>query len=1388
MGDVFAMKTKTQNQSRLCGSALVAAAAVVLSIGRLAEAQSFQQPVESPIVTQPYAAYSVGSAGKFHTGMDIAKNGTSPVDSYSVPIRAARTGTVQRIFGLYRAGNNLRQYNPDTGVYTWAVAPGPAYDQPGGDNHGLGTCVILYHADLQLYSLYGHLDAVVTGLSVGQTVNAGAQIGMMGNSYKQYLRRCRVDAATCPLPAEQSAPSGIVVSDADGFNPHLHFESKDRGVVSARRTDDEGPDWGYTPGNTGPNLPGHPNWFGYHDPNLFLNETVQRLAQPLPIEVLQAPLSVRDYPSTNSTLSLVLTSIGSRTDGKLPAFVASRSVGNQWYQIYLPNAATEGWSASGWIAANVGAVEYSRPNATLSQIKVLDDSARVFQAKDAGSATLAFAYGENHADQQRFVPLDSPAGWHDVFLTERNPQQDGWILSSAAQLISGDAAATATRTPGLTATTNVAATGTATRTTAAGATATATSAVTLGTTPTRTVNVNQTATATVTGVTRTPTPTATPTTTVSLPNCVSSGCGLTVCPAPLDFGTVPLGNTADASVFVRNDSPSATVAGSVGTGDPFSITSPTSLLLGPGQSATYGVRFTPVGNGFSDQGFQVSVTSPVLCSFSTRLWGTGVTVPNGLSISLVGAGRVGNNAGIECAAGPCTFDLGSGTQLTLTAGPATGWAFSGWSGACSGTAACALSMNAPRSVTATFVPTGLTGRWTVASSPTTSSLRSVFFIDDHSGWAVGDNSIILRTFDGGATWSSQPNPGGGVGTLYDIHFADALTGWTVGSSGVFGTTNGGATWQLTLPQSGTAVAAIDSNTALIASPNGVFATTDGGQTWPLRSTQMLSTFAFANANSGWGIRSNFTDILRTIDGGQTWATATSSSSLLALALRNGAIWGVGAVPFNAILHSGDGSIWDSQASGVAETLYGVSFLDGQHGWAVGNNGAIISTTDAGAHWQVESGPTSRILFDVFYVSGGPGWAVGEKGTILKYIGPLPATATATPSVTTMLTAVSTSTASRTPASTATRTQISTVAPSAMASSTRTATTSPTGTATRTRTATAASTATITPTRTATAAPRTATRTVTSAPAVHLDPLGVPIVIGALNTLTGSGFTAGSRVLLFVNNGATQSFFGPFVPTGSTTTILAWTPPASIPLGNGFGSVMVVNTDQGFIQSESRSQYLEGAPSANIPTIRSINGVALRPLDTTVPVASVETVIAAGSLVTIGGTGFNAPLVNLFTGAGHVGPLAPQPGGTATAFQIRIPTTVATGPGTFQVVNSPYAGNVSSNAVSVVLGARLDITGITQQGSTVTVDGAGFSALSVINLWNQQGAGSVYFGGYNVQGQANVPLTVQSSTRFTFAVPSGAATGPSYLQVVNPPFIPSSTTGSDPNGSFMLTVP
>jgi hypothetical protein len=66
-----------------------------------------------------------------------------------------------------------------------------------------------------------------------------------------------------------------------------------------------------------------------------------------------------------------------------------------------------------------------------------------------------------------------------------------------------------------------------------------------------------------------------------------------------------------------------------------------------------------------------------------------------------------NPSGISCGS-TCSAAFSSGQSVTLTATAATGSTFAGWSGACTGTGSCTVSMTQARSVTATFnaiVPT-----------------------------------------------------------------------------------------------------------------------------------------------------------------------------------------------------------------------------------------------------------------------------------------------------------------------------------------------------------------------------------------------------------------------------------------------------------------------------------------------------------------------------------------------------------------------------------------------------------------------------------------------------------------------------------------------------------
>jgi hypothetical protein len=74
-----------------------------------------------------------------------------------------------------------------------------------------------------------------------------------------------------------------------------------------------------------------------------------------------------------------------------------------------------------------------------------------------------------------------------------------------------------------------------------------------------------------------------------------------------------------------------------------------------------------------------------------------------LSVSKIGNGTVTSTpSAVNCGA-VCSFNFVAGTAVTLRAAPDAGYAFAGWSGGCTGTADCKLTLSSNTSVTANFV-------------------------------------------------------------------------------------------------------------------------------------------------------------------------------------------------------------------------------------------------------------------------------------------------------------------------------------------------------------------------------------------------------------------------------------------------------------------------------------------------------------------------------------------------------------------------------------------------------------------------------------------------------------------------------------------------------------
>jgi photosystem II stability/assembly factor-like uncharacterized protein len=93
-------------------------------------------------------------------------------------------------------------------------------------------------------------------------------------------------------------------------------------------------------------------------------------------------------------------------------------------------------------------------------------------------------------------------------------------------------------------------------------------------------------------------------------------------------------------------------------------------------------------------------------------------------------------------------------------------------------------------------------------------------------------------------------------------------------------------------------------------------------------------------------------------------------------------WAVG--DGGTIIHTSDGGgTWGPQSSGVTQTLNAVHFSSDTTGWAVGDGGVIVRTGNGGTGWETQTSGTANDLNDVVFTPGASiGFAVGDAETVL----------------------------------------------------------------------------------------------------------------------------------------------------------------------------------------------------------------------------------------------------------------------------------------------------------------------------------------------------------------------------------------------------------------------
>ena len=300
------------------------------------------------------------------------------------------------------------------------------------------------------------------------------------------------------------------------------------------------------------------------------------------------------------------------------------------------------------------------------------------------------------------------------------------------------------------------------------------------------------------------------------------------------------------------------------------------------------------------------------------------------------------------------------------------------------------------------------------------TLYSLFFVDNNEGWAVGENSSILHTLDGGQTWESQTEnvkwlaEGENKYILWCIKFTDPRTGWVVGGSAdgkkgvLLKTTDGGNTWtEMELPAEaqGTVLRSITLHSdpsageaAWIVGLGGlVLYSDDGGNTWVKQDStvtkDLYSVASIGYYKQGWKVWAVGQDgtIIYTSDG-ITWEEQKSGipTTLLRVFFANTSQterqfrgWAVGV---NGVVRTTTdfGQKWLPQvAAEPGEHLRSVFFVEKtQIGWIVGDGGLVRYTNNSGKDWRPRASGVFKTLYDLFFINTSEGWAVGKDGVII----------------------------------------------------------------------------------------------------------------------------------------------------------------------------------------------------------------------------------------------------------------------------------------------------------------------------------------------------------------------------------------------------------------------
>ncbi|MCB9068053.1 MAG: hypothetical protein H6629_09630 [Calditrichae bacterium] len=78
-------------------------------------------------------------------------------------------------------------------------------------------------------------------------------------------------------------------------------------------------------------------------------------------------------------------------------------------------------------------------------------------------------------------------------------------------------------------------------------------------------------------------------------------------------------------------------------------------------------------------------------------------------------------------------------------------------------------------------------------------------------------------------------------------------------------------------------------------------------------------------------------------------------------------------------------MWTHQNGNTSRNLSGIDFVTDLVGWAVGDNGTIIMTTNKGITWESQTLGSSANLNAVDFQNDSIGWVCGDNGAVFSTV-------------------------------------------------------------------------------------------------------------------------------------------------------------------------------------------------------------------------------------------------------------------------------------------------------------------------------------------------------------------------------------------------------------------